>query len=129
MTTTTTTNTNIDRCKYYAHTLDMIATGELYRDEDGELRESDSPEEDWEQVGFYDYLEGAYDIRYLIGSDMEYIGCKIMVACGGPNIWIDTETCSVNLYWWGESASYDLRRSTVDELDDVMRELYESSRY
>lgn len=55
----------------------------------------------------YDYLEGALDFRYLLNSQGELIEARILVAFGGPNIWVhvdDHENIEVVGQWWGESA-------------------------
>jgi hypothetical protein len=43
------------------------------------------------------WMEGTYDIRYLVGSDKEYLGAQLMVAGGGPTIWVNTWTNDQNL--------------------------------
>ena len=74
---------------------------------------SDGNYEEGEIVSAFDYLEGVLDINYILDSNREYKGARILVAFGGPNIWIDTDKQVVEGYWWGDSftASYH---------DDVM---------
>ena len=52
----------------------------------------------------YDYLEDALDIEYYVASDKTYLGARILVAFGGPNIWIDTKRGEVEGHWGGETA-------------------------
>lgn len=55
-----------------------------------------------------DYLQDALDIRYLVNSDNELLQAQILVAFGGPNIWIDIwgdGTGEVRGYWASDSAS------------------------
>ena len=79
---------------------------------------------EYEQEDFsaIDYLQDALDIEYVVGSDGEYRGARVLVAFGGPNIWINTRSKQVEGYWWGESAS----ASFDDEigLDDALAELW-----
>ena len=46
------------------------------------------------------WMEDVYDIRYLIDRDKEYMGAELMVAGGGPVIWVDTWRDQVK-GWWG----------------------------
>ena len=57
----------------------------------------------------FDYLQDALDIEYIVNSKREYLGARVLVAFGGPNIWINTRTKLVEGYWWGEyaKASFD----------------------
>jgi hypothetical protein len=71
----------------------------------------------------YDWLNDALDIEYIIGSDRETVlGARILVAFGGPNIWVNTRTNEVEGHWWGDSA----RASFTDNLGigDSIADLY-----
>ena len=46
-----------------------------------------------------DWMEGTYDIRYLVDSSKRYLGAEILVAGGGPTIWVDTFDQEVKGYW------------------------------
>ena len=47
-----------------------------------------------------------------------------MVACGGPNIYIDTASALVKLYWWTEYAEYPLSYSARDAIDEWAEEYW-----
>ena len=74
-------------------------------------------------ISGFDYLRDALDIEYIIGGDGEYRGARVLVAFGGPNIWVDTRHNRVDVHWWMESASVGF----VDNigLDDALPELWE----
>jgi predicted RNA-binding Zn-ribbon protein involved in translation (DUF1610 family) len=80
--------------------------------------------DEFEQLSIYDYLEDVLDIEYRIGSDKELRSVQIMVACGGPNIYLDTASKRVELYWWGDSADYPLSSDAVASIDEWVEELY-----
>jgi predicted RNA-binding Zn-ribbon protein involved in translation (DUF1610 family) len=86
----------------------------------------DVDESELEAVSIYDYFADTdiYDIEYHIGSDKEYRSVVLMVACGGPNIYIDTATKNVELYWWTDRASYPLSLEAVNEIDNYFEELF-----
>jgi hypothetical protein len=53
----------------------------------------------------FDYLQGALDIEYVVNAKAEYLGARVLVAFGGPDIWINTRTNTVEGAWWGERAT------------------------
>lgn len=86
----------------------------------------DDPAEQWEQCGMFDYFtDGVYDTEYRVGGpDEDPRSVRVMVACGGPNIYIDTKTASVELYWWGDRASYPLTDEATAAVDECFIELW-----
>jgi hypothetical protein len=69
-----------------------------------------------------DWMEGTYDIRYLVDRDKRYMGAEIMVAGGGPTIWVDTWRATVKGYWGADRVSEPF----IDNigLDDYCEEIY-----
>jgi hypothetical protein len=65
----------------------------------------------------YEYLEDVLDIEYIVNAKGEYLGARILVAFGGPNIWINTRTKQVEGCWWGDSCvmSYSNDEMGIDE--------------
>ena len=78
--------------------------------------------DDGEEMTAFDYLAGALDIEYVIDRKGHCIGGRILIAFGGPNIWIDTRRGMVDGYWWGESASASYEDSIG--LEDALEELW-----
>ena len=68
------------------------------------------------------WMEGVYDIRYIVDSEKKYLGAMLMVAGGGPTIWVNTWTNEVEGYWGGDRVTWAFR----DEigLDDYNEEMY-----
>ena len=106
------------------HKVDYIAQ-ELRQIFDGLYEELN---EDGEEMSFYDYFIDALDIEYMIGADMNFRGCKIMVACGGPNIWVDTTRGEVFGAWGTERATAWIPSEICEEIDSVFEDLYQCSR-
>jgi hypothetical protein len=77
---------------------------------------------DDEPISVYDYLSDALDIQYIVNSKGGYLAGRVLVAFGGPNIWVNTQTNTVEGYWWGDKAF----SSFNDEigLDDALSELW-----
>jgi len=74
----------------------------------------------------FKYLEGVLDINWVLNSDRTLKGARLLVAFGGPNIWIDTVNGTVEGAWWGDSYSdsYNTDSEFARELDDALGELY-----
>ena len=97
-------------CKNIA---DSITSPEMITDEEtGEKRQETASE----------WMEGTYDIRYYVDSSKRYLGAEIMVAGGGPTIWVNTYTKQVEGYWGGDK----VLEPFIDELglDDYCEEMY-----
>lgn len=80
--------------------------------------------EDFEMCTLYDYFDDVLDIDYLVNYQKEYKGARILVAWGGPNIYIDTISGNVELYWWTESAKYRMRSDVIDAIDEWAEEYF-----
>ena len=68
--------------------------------------------------------DNIYDVEYTIGRDKEYRGVRLMIACGGPDIYLNTRTGDVELYWWNESARYPMSSDVVDMIDSTYEEMF-----
>ena len=69
-----------------------------------------------------EWMEGTYDIRYLVDSRKRYLGAELLVAGGGPTIWVNTWTKEVEGYWGGDK----VLEPFIDNigLDDYNEEMY-----
>ena len=68
-----------------------------------EKHEMGYEEEDEVTLSAYDYLTDALDVVYYVNSNREYVGTRLLIAFGGPTIWVDTYTRTVAGNWWGDS--------------------------
>ena len=68
------------------------------------------------------WMEDVYDIRYIVDREKRYIGAELMVAGGGPTIWVNLDTKYVEGYWGGDK----VLEPFIDNLglDDYCEELY-----
>ena len=133
---------NRNHCKRIAETLEEYVNGLIYKcpecgdhcnmeeteNENGETiyKCSCGCETEYtpEQMTLYDYLEDIFDIEYRISGRGEYRSVQIMVACGGPNIYIDTASKQVELYWWTDRAEYPITCDAADALNEWAEEYY-----
>jgi len=142
MTQKETDRENFEHCKRIAETLEKYANGEIFKcpvcGEECECTEEENEngdtvyimecgcttEEEPEQMSLYDYFSDCLDIEYRCDSKKEYRSVCVMVTCGGPNIYIDTASKAVELYWWGDRARYSLLSDTVNAIDDWAEEYW-----
>jgi hypothetical protein len=81
----------------------------------------DEKNSDGEDFSAFDYLQDALDIEYIVNSKGDYLGARVLVTFGGPNIWVNTRTNTVEGHWWGDSASASFTDNI--DLDDALSEL------
>ena len=81
--------------------------------------------EEGEYISGYEYLSEALDIEYALNSDGSFKGARVLVAFGGPNIWINTVTQQVEGYWWGEDFTESFRDDAM-EITAVLEDLFEA---
>lgn len=131
---------NRDYCRHIAQELEKYAAGNVARcPECGEIHEipdtvgdkfrcpscrSVGAWNDWEILGVWDFLADSYDIEYRCDSRREYRSVRVMVACGGPNIYIDTAEKAVLLYWWTDFARYSLDPAAVEAVNEWAEEYW-----
>ena len=78
--------------------------------------------EEGQPYSAYDYLFEALDIQWTLNNNKTYRGARILVTCGGPNIWIDTTHNNVEGYWGTDR----IDRGYQDNcgLDDAAEEIF-----
>lgn len=89
--------------------------------------------EEIKDTGFYEfeneddeegkyYFDDIYNLDYVWRKGYGLIGMRIMVACGGPNIWIDTMEEAVCGYWGTDVYKAYLTTSCVNAINDYFAE-------
>lgn len=73
----------------------------------------------------YDFIQDALDINYITSSQKEYLGSRLLVAFGGPTIWIDTQKKSIEASWWSDSY-INFYVEDVLGLDDALEDCFNS---
>ena len=73
--------------------------------------------------GASEWMEDVYDIRYIVDQEKRYMGAELMVAGGGPTIWVNLYTKEVEGYWGGDRVTAPF----IDNLglDDYCEEMYD----
>lgn len=93
-----------DMCKRYA--ADASA---------GEMRfyPKDEDDDDYEEV---------YAIQYTIDGQGRYLGSRLMLAGGGPNVWLDTFNEEIQGFWGSDKYSFPIY--DYGYIDDYWEERY-----
>lgn len=88
------------------------------------IRNAEHLDEDGEIIGLYDYFDDVLDFEYVISSSREYLGAKIWITLGGPNIWIDTRAEQINGAWGNDRATVYIPKNLASEIDAIFEGLY-----
>ncbi len=73
-----------------------------------------------------EWMEGVYDIEWITFRDHSYKAARLMVTGGGPNIWVNLQTNTVDGYWWGDTCKVPFADNLG--LDEYLEELHASSK-
>ena len=75
-----------------------------------------------EDASVASWMQDVYDIEWITHQDKTYKAARLLVAGGGPNIWVNLQTNTVDGYWGTDKCSWGF----VDNigLDDYLEELY-----
>ena len=74
------------------------------------------------EISAGEWMDTTYDIRYLVDSQKRYLGAELLVAGGGPTIWVNTWTKEVEGYWGGDRVTWAFQDNLG--LDDYCEEMY-----
>ena len=81
-------------------------------------------EDDVEPASLYDYFTDYLDVDYIVDSQKQFKAVRVMITCGGPNIYIDSYSGEVQLYWWSERATAVIPAVVCAEINAVFQEFY-----
>jgi len=69
-----------------------------------------------------EWMDGVYDIEWITHQDHTYKAARLLVAGGGPNIWVNLHTDTVDGYWWGDHCKHSFDDNIG--LNDYLEELH-----
>ena len=97
-------------CKNIA---DDISNPKISKDDGGEAIELQTAHE---------WKEGVYDIRYIVDREKRYYSAELMVAGGGPTVWVNLDTKYVEGYWGSDRVNEPFIDNL--DLDGYLEEMY-----
>jgi len=69
-----------------------------------------------------DWMEDVYDIRYIVDREKRYYSAEMLVAGGGPTIWVSLNEMMVQGYWGGDRVNVPFSDNLG--LDDYLEDMY-----
>lgn len=88
--------------------------------------ERERREEEGEPCDLFDYLSDGLDYEFRIGLDGNLRSVKIMLAFGGPNIYLDTANGTVLGYWGCETAKARVSDEICTEIEAIFDDIRKS---
>ena len=70
----------------------------------------------------HEWMNDVYDIEWITHNDHSYKAARLMVAGGGPNIWVNLQDMNVEGYWGSDRVTEPF----IEEigLDDYLEEMH-----
>ena len=89
-----------------------------------DAKQQDYIDQPRKEITASEWMEGVYDIRYIVDREKRYYSAELMVAGGGPTIWVNLNTKEVEGYWGCDRVNEPF----IDNigLDDYCQEMYGS---
>ena len=72
--------------------------------------------------GVHDFMDNVYDIEWTTHRDHEYRSARLLVAGGGPTIWVNMMTTNVEGYWGTDKVKHSFDDNIG--LDDYLLEMH-----
>ena len=71
----------------------------------------------------HEFMEDVYNIEWITHQNHSYKAARLLVAGGGPNIWVNLQSNTVDGYWGSDKRSYGF----VDNigLDEYLQEIHD----
>ena len=74
----------------------------------------------------HEWMNDVYDIEWITFNDHSYKGARLLVAGGGPSIWVNLLGLTVDGYWWGDHCTHRFEDNLG--LDEYLEEIHASSK-
>ena len=74
----------------------------------------------------HEWMNDVYDIEWITFNDHKYKAARLMVAGGGPTIWVNLQTSTVDGYWWGDHCTHRFEDNLG--LDEYLEEIHASTK-
>ena len=71
----------------------------------------------------HEFMDHVYNIEWITHQDHSYKAARLLVAGGGPNIWVNLQTNTVDGYWGSDRRSWGFQDNIG--LDEYLREMHE----
>jgi hypothetical protein len=90
-----------------------------------DAKQQDYIDQPRKEITASEWMEHVYDIRYIVDREKRYYSAEMMVAGGGPTIWVSLNEMEVQGYWGGDRVNVPFTDNLG--LDDYLEEMYACS--
>lgn len=80
--------------------------------------------EDEECTSLYDYFEDVLSVEYTISGRGDFLGGRVAITLGGPNVWLNSRFGIIEGFWGSDSFSWSLPIEVAAELENILGEWY-----
>jgi len=87
-------------------------------------KEREGMEENGEAYDLYSYFFDALDIEYTISGNGDFLGVRIAVTLGGPNVYVDSRRGEVEGYWGTDHESAWIPAEICEEINFIFEDAY-----
>ena len=87
-----------------------------------DAKQQDYVDQPRKEITAHDWMQDVYDIRYIVDREKRYMGAELMVAGGGPTIWVNLYTKEVEGYWGSDRVQWAFQDNLG--LDEYCEEMY-----
>lgn len=94
---------------------------------DSEMREAYGNDELWEYLADLDIYSIDFTVR-LCNRELVYRSVWLMLACGGPNIYLDTDERALIGAWGSDREKLYLDSDIIEGIDNYFESYYEALR-
>lgn len=108
---------NLEQVRQIAHDIEHGLPMEEHHD-------GYDPEYPDQLMNGFEWLNDALDIQYIIDRDRTFRSARVLVAFGGPNIWVDFSRGMVELFWGGDYAKAHFYSDPM-EIEDCLSGIWE----
>ena len=74
------------------------------------------------KISVEDLMESVLDIEWITFNDHKYKAARLLVAFGGPNVWVNTQTEMIEGYWGADEISWHFKDNIG--LDNHLSEMH-----
>ena len=78
-----------------------------------DAKQQDYVDQPRKEITASEWMEGVYYIEWITYRDKSYKAARLLVAGGGPNIWVNLQDMTVDGYWGGDK----VLEPFIDNLD------------
>lgn len=77
---------------------------------------------------FIDWVADVLDERYSLNGELRYIAVRLTLTCGGPNIYLDTDTGEIEGFWGTDHYAVPVSDDVIAAVDEWYEDIFDALR-